>query len=177
MIRFLGISCSSSKFFKTFSFRLDNLNTDSFYYTTMAAKAGFLFMQLVVMSFNYESVSCYCWSAGKNPGFKGPPKITQISLDTVRVSWENLVINRECADSFVVKYWPTSTPDKYRVTMIVEASENSVNITVKAGVQYHFQAVAREDKGVIGGVDWNKSPPSHFTTSSFQEQVRKWRHY
>ena len=33
-------------------------------------------------------------------------------------------------------------------------------------ITYQFQAVAREDKGVIGGIDWNKSPTVEFKTST-----------
>ncbi len=33
-----------------------------------------------------------------------------------------------------------------------------------------FQAVAREEKGAIGGVDWNKSPPAQFKTSIVQKK-------
>ena len=32
-------------------------------------------------------------------------------------------------------------------------------------VDYQFQAVAREDKGPIVGIDWNKSPLTDFKTS------------
>jgi len=37
-------------------------------------------------------------------------------------------------------------------------ASNYVDITVVPKVKYAFQAVAREEKGAIGGVDWNKSP-------------------
>ena len=40
----------------------------------------------------------YCWQAGWNPGFEGPPAVRQVSLDRVRVSWEGTIKNRECAD-------------------------------------------------------------------------------
>ena len=38
---------------------------------------------------------------------------------------------------------------------------------------YEFQAVAREDKGLIGGIDWNKSPSAEFKTSQHQKNVDK----
>ena len=40
----------------------------------------------------------YCWQAGWNPSFAGPPTVRQISVDRVRVSWEGAIKNRECAD-------------------------------------------------------------------------------
>ena len=45
-------------------------------------------------------------------------------------------------------------------------SDDSIDITVTPKIMYQFQAVAREDKGVIGGIDWNKSPTVEFKTSS-----------
>ena len=57
----------------------------------------------------------YCWAAGRNPGFSGPPRIEQLKIDVVRVSWTNIVTKRECADNFVVKYWPRSAPNEYEV--------------------------------------------------------------
>ena len=49
--------------------------------------------------------------------------------------------------------------------MLVETSENAMEVEVTPGVMYMFQAVAREDKGVIGGIDWNKSMAVEFKTS------------
>jgi hypothetical protein len=46
-------------------------------------------------------------------GFTGPPKVEQIDLATVRVSWEGLVTQRECADQFLVKYWQRTNPQSY----------------------------------------------------------------
>jgi len=41
-----------------------------------------------------------------------------------------------------------------------------VDINVVPKVKYAFQAVAREEKGAIGGVDWNKSPQAVYQTST-----------
>lgn len=41
-----------------------------------------------------------------------------------------------------------------------------IPVQVIPKVDYQFQAVAREDKGPIGGVDWNKSPIAEFRTTS-----------
>ena len=35
-------------------------------------------------------------------------------FDTVRVSWKDIVMNRECADQFLVKYWPIIQPMQYQ---------------------------------------------------------------
>ncbi len=37
--------------------------------------------------------------------------------------------------------------------------------------RYQFQAVAREEKGPVSGVDWNKSLPTTFATSSSAAEI------
>ena len=53
-----------------------------------------------------------------------------------------------------------------QTTDLVKTTDDSIDITVTPKIMYQFQAVAREDKGVIGGIDWNKSPTVEFKTSS-----------
>lgn len=125
-----------------------------------------LFLLLLQFVLNYDSVLCYCFGAGQNPGFTGPPQVSQIRLDLVRISWRNLVDKKECADNYVVKYWPKSAPNDYKLSELVDKNKNFVDLEVKPRVSYRFQAVAREEKGLIGGVDWNKSPLVDFTTST-----------
>ena len=45
---------------------------------------------------------------------KGPPTVHQVKIDKVRVSWKDIVKNRECADQFLVKYWPRNQPMQYQ---------------------------------------------------------------
>ena len=40
-------------------------------------------------------------------------------------------------------------------------------------IEYQFQAVAREDKGPIVGIDWNKSPLTDFKTSVHNKEVSR----
>ena len=108
----------------------------------------------------------YCWQPGKNPNFSSAPTVTQIDIRTVDVSWANRVVSRECADNFLVKYWPKSAPNEYHVTDLISNEADSVRIELTPKVKYVFQAVAREDKGLVGGVDWNKSPTVEFRTTS-----------
>ena len=111
------------------------------------------------------AVQAYCWGAGQNPGFSAAPTVTQLGLDKVRVSWKNRVTMPECADNFLVKYWPQSAPNAYQITELVSNEADFVDIEVTPRLPYEFQAVAREDKGMIGGVDWYKSPVVRFATS------------
>ena len=48
-----------------------------------------------------------------------------------------------------------------------------IQIQVVPKVDYQFQAVAREDKGPIVGIDWNKSPLTDFKTSVHNKEVNK----
>jgi len=130
-----------------------------------------LIFTLVISSVLVPESHAYCWQAGWNPGFKGPPTVHQVKIDKVRVSWKDIVKNRECADQFLVKYWPRNQPMQYQTTDLVMTSDDSIDITVTPKITYQFQAVAREDKGVIGGIDWNKSPTVEFKTSTSNRDV------
>lgn len=133
---------------------------------------------LLVAAFLLEDVYSYCWQVGWNPGFKTGPSIQQITLAKVRVSWAGIVENRECADQFVVKYWKIRGVvmakngrekgwlEGYRLSEKVDNSVNFTDIEVTPKVPYMFQAIAREDKGAVGGVEYNKSPAVLFKTSS-----------
>ena len=116
-------------------------------------------------------VQAYCWEPGKNPYFTGPPIVQQVDLQTVRVSWAGLVEMRECTDQFLVKYWQKTNPQKYDLTELVNPQVSSIDIKVSPKVEYQFQAVAREDKGSVIGVDWNKSEITDFRTSAYNTEV------
>ena len=61
------------------------------------------------------------------------------------MSWEGLVTNPQCADDYVVKYWPRLTPNNYQLSSTT--LENEIVLEVSPRVEYQIQAVAREDKG------------------------------
>ena len=110
-------------------------------------------------------VKAYCWQPGKNPYFTGPPKVEEVDTKTVRVSWSDLVENRHCTDQFLVKYWRKYNPDprSYELTDWVHPDHNSIDVEVIPGWEYQFQAIAREEKGILG-VDYNRSPIVDFRT-------------
>ena len=117
-------------------------------------------------------VQGYCWEPGWNPDFKAAPKVEQITISKVRISWVDIVTKRECADQFLVKYWQKNTPQGYKLTSPVSTDVNHIDVEVVPKVPYNFQAVAREDKGPVRGVDWNKSPIVEFKTSNFNVEVK-----
>lgn len=114
----------------------------------------------------------YCWQAGHNPAFTGPPKVEQVDIRHVKVSWFGLVSMRECADQFLVKFWPKNNPQGWELTEMLPNDSNEVVIGVVPKVDYTFQAIAREDKGAIIGVDYNKSPQTDFKTSVYNAEVK-----
>ncbi len=116
----------------------------------------------------------YCWQAGRNPGFRAEPRITQLAMDLVRVSWKGLVTREECADNYIVKYWQKHIPGEYHLTEVVPKDTHHVDIKVYPRVTYTFQAVAREEKGRVAGVDWNKSKLAHFKTQSERMRQKEW---
>ena len=50
---------------------------------------------------------------GHNPGFSLQPLMQQVSLTSIRVTWEGLVTRVECADQFMVKWWREQYPNDY----------------------------------------------------------------
>lgn len=120
---------------------------------------------ILVLATFILGIQSYCWEPGKHPSFNGPPTVRQVSPDQVEVNWGDQIVLRECADNFLVKYWMRNRPALYETSPLVGQEANSIIVRVQPGVLYDFQAVAREEKGPVGGVDWNKSPVVEFKTS------------
>lgn len=117
-------------------------------------------------------VTAYCWEAGRNPTFTEAPLVEQVDIRTVRVSWHGRIDMRECADQFLVKYWQKNNPQDYQLTPLMHNNLSSVLIEIVPRVEYTFQAIAREDKGQVLGIEYNKSPKTHFKTSAYNEEVQ-----
>ena len=87
-------------------------------------------------------------------------------MDRLKISWHGIVEQLECADQFLVKFWPVASPNYYRLSDMVNTDTFELEITVTPRVQYALQVIAREDKGFALGVDYNKGPVVKFKTSS-----------
>lgn len=48
-----------------------------------------------------------------------------------------------------MKYWPRSSPQEYVTSELVSINHNYIDVKVTPKITYQFQAVAREDKGVL----------------------------
>jgi len=127
---------------------------------------------VVFISFlNVPLARAYCWEPGRNPYFTGKPIVQQVDLRTVRVSWNGLVENVECADQFLVKYWPKNNPQGYVLSELIHTNRFSIDLNITPKVQYEFQVIAREDKGSFAGIDYNKSKQTEFKTSAYNSNV------
>ena len=85
-------------------------------------------------------MDCYCSGLGSNPGWKGPPVVEQLSLTSVRVSWNGLVTRIDCADNFIVKYWPVMDPSDFTMTSPLTTETLEVDITgIRSRRQYEYQ--------------------------------------
>ena len=96
----------------------------------------------------------HCYTIGANPGFSDAPRVTQITPRMVRVSWEEVVTQRECSDHFLVKYWKSDEPQNMMVSKLVGQQINYLDLEVIPEVQYTFKVVAREIKKLFG-VQWD----------------------
>lgn len=107
-------------------------------------------------------INGYCWQVGWNPSFTGQPTIIQYAPTSVQISWKNIIKTRECADQFMVKYWESHSPKSYKMSKQVANNADAMVLTgIKPEVEYAYQVIAREDKGLMG-VDYNKSKISKF---------------
>ena len=119
----------------------------------------------VALSTLVIAIDGYCWQRGRNTEFTGPPAVKQTSPEEVEVDWQEQIMQPECADNILVKYWEKANPASYELLDVVPKEANSVNVKVRPGVTYEFQVIAREDKGLVGGIQWFRSQRTEFTTT------------
>ena len=126
-------------------------------------------MELLLHSFIFvlcfpKHIEAYCYQIGLNPGFSGPPVVSTISDNVVRISWKDVVTKRECADGFMVKYWKRGFPNNFMMSKLLDAEANFIDLTVFLNTNYIFQAIATVDKGILG-IDYNRAPLVEFRMS------------
>ena len=122
-----------------------------------------LHILIVVLCFP-QHIEAYCPLIGSNPGFSGPPVVSTISDNVVRISWKDVVTKRECADGFEVKYWKRGFPNSFVMSKYLDAEANFIDLTVFPNTNYIFQAIATVDKGILG-IDYNRAPLVEFRMS------------
>ena len=77
----------------------------------------------ILLTLLLPSVQGYCAGLGANPGFRGPPRVEQVTLTSVRVSWEGLVTRGDCADQFIVKSWLARNPNDYKMSDLLPTTQ------------------------------------------------------
>ena len=132
----------------------------------IVGKRWLLFL-LLLLQIIVKHADAYCWQAGRNPGFSGEPKVEQITISRVRVSWQGIVTKRDCADNFVVKYWKEHDPSDYKMTDPLDVKSDYVDLKVTPKIEHMFEVIAREDKGAVLGIEYNRATLVKFKTSSY----------
>ena len=95
----------------------------------------------------------------------------QVDLRTVRVTWEGIVQNERCVDNYLVKYWQKSDPQGYQMTQLIDKQHYTSDIIITPEVNYVFQVIAREDKGGLLGIVYNRSDHIEFKTSDYNSNI------
>ena len=117
-------------------------------------------------------VNGWCSGIGSNPGFHSAPTVSQISLTSVQISWKDIVTSRTCADQFVVKYWKSGSPSRYKMSDKVTQDVDAIILKgIIPKIEYTYQAIAVETKS-LGRIDYNYSPLTRFTTSSYTKNEK-----
>ena len=75
-----------------------------------------------------------CWSRS------GKPNVTQIDSASVEISWEGLLNNKACADTFRVRFEPVKSSKEYRISGEINKRDNSTIVTgLESSKEYNFQ--------------------------------------
>lgn len=128
---------------------------------------------LLIIALSVNTVYPYCTWVGSNPSWSGSPKVEQVSLTSVRVSWSGLLQREDCADSILVKFFKGDSTYDFGMSEPLNVTTNTFIVRdVVPNLPYTFQVIAREEKGVWG-VDYNKSPRVTFTTKMSNSVVAK----
>ena len=78
---------------------------------------------LLLLLVGLPCTAAYCALFGQNPGFTAAPRVQQVSLTSVLVSWEGLVTRIDCADQFIVKSWNERNPNDYKMSDLLPLNQ------------------------------------------------------
>ena len=102
-----------------------------------------------------------------DPSFTEAPRIDQIDLHSVKVSWGGLLEKEECVDGMIVKWWRSSLSSVY-YNISDKLPVNRTEFTVRnlyKKEEYTFQVIAFENEGWMSPIKYNYSPKRTFKTS------------
>ena len=93
--------------------------------------------------------SLKCWKVGNFTKFVNGniPKVEQVSMQTVKVSWFGIITQNECTDQFFVKYWESTRSSylDFKLTSPLKNNQFSTIIRVTPKVKYIFQVITNGD--------------------------------
>ena len=94
--------------------------------------------------------------------FNSAPKVEQVEIDKVKVSWHGVVANLGCLDDFVLNHWEKGTPKKYGTFKKLNANQFSTEIEVIPRQRYILQlkTTKRSNRS------WGESRTVEFKTDS-----------
>ena len=133
----------------------------------------YVIVQILLMNECFQLCHGYCWQGGKNPSIPSPPIVTQVDITKVQVSWKGIVKSKDCADTYRVKYWKKGSAQNYKLSEKVSSEIDGVILEgILPRVEYSFQVVAIEEKGLFG-IDYNRSPIAKLSTSRLETKNKK----
>ena len=111
MLRFQSLDCIRRGLWNPFTEVFEQL----FFSRESGMKLFLLLLLMVTLPSTEAALPSTCLMTRK-PEFTGAPRVKQTSLNSVRVSWDDLVSNLECAKQFKVMWWVegTSPPRQQR---------------------------------------------------------------
>ena len=87
-----------------------------------------------------HTVHGYCLTAGMNPYFKSGPVVQPTGPTSVKVLWDGLVSNIECADNFLVKYWKKYGENDYKMSPLIPTDQMHYSVSdLLPGKKYIFR--------------------------------------
>eukprot|EP00092_Neocalanus_flemingeri_P012537 GFUD01013512.1.p1 GENE.GFUD01013512.1~~GFUD01013512.1.p1 ORF type:complete len:292 (-),score=91.73 GFUD01013512.1:476-1351(-) len=128
----------------------------------MMARTHHLLATLVSLIWLPPQTSSLCTGIGNSPYWVGAPNVEQVSLTSVRVSWNGLLKRDDCAAGVFISHG--TGMDDFEMSAVLKVS--TVNFLVqnlRPGQAYMYQVVAREENGLLG-VEYKPSPKARFTT-------------
>jgi len=95
----------------------------------------------------------------------GAPKVEQVALDKVKVSWDGLVPNfLSCWDFFIIRYWEEGKDEVHDATSVgpLGANQFSTEIKVKPRQRYVFRLKTTKRNKYSEGGSWGQSSTVEF---------------
>jgi len=99
--------------------------------------------------------------------FNSAPKVEQVEIDKVKVSWDGVVANLGCLDDFVLNHWEKGTPKKYGNIERFNAKKFSTEIEVIPSQSYRLQLKTRKNRS------WGESSIVEFKTDRDYDERKK----